>query len=157
MGEWLSVERNMIHDCLRYDDTIYYYSPGEGFISYSKHGESRFFNLTGTVESVPIHAYPISIVTIDKNQVWTMKRFRRQTQSEPGKPALWRVLFDNLNRQGRIKGASDGSLLRDDGIMTAGWLIANKEDEKTAAIFTVTNINSLSSYTAQNSKERSVC
>eukprot|EP00956_Cyclotella_meneghiniana_P045230 scaffold360113_cov96-Cyclotella_meneghiniana.AAC.2 len=149
MGDWLPVERNVIHDCLRCDDTIYCYSPGEGFTSYSKRGESGFFNLTGTVESVPIHAYPISIVTIDKNQVWTMKRFRRQTQPEPGKPAPGRVLFDNLNRQGHIKGASDGSLLRDDGIMTAGWLIANNEDEKTAAIFAVTNISSLSSYRAE--------
>jgi hypothetical protein len=63
----------------------------------------------------------------------------------PGK-----ILHDNLIKRHRpLKGASDGSLFRDEEVMTAGWLLANDTEHMTAAVFVISSISSLSSYRAE--------
>lgn len=62
----------------------------------------------------------------------------------------WNHPNDNLIcTECTIKGASDGSLFRDQEVMTAGWILANDTEHMTAAVFVISSVSSLSSYRAE--------
>ena len=43
LGEWLAVERNILHDCLRHEDTIFCHTPGEGYtLSMTGKGQTAY-------------------------------------------------------------------------------------------------------------------
>jgi hypothetical protein len=146
LGKWFTdVQRNVTPECCRTEDSLYYRDEETNFISkYNLSGPRGFFQYDGEVDTIPAEAH------LDGDKIWTRRKYRRTTRISSHKKKPGTILHDNLRRDGRkIKGASDGSLFRDEEVMTAGWLLANDTEHMTAAVFVISSVSSLSSYRAE--------
>ena len=151
LGQWHNVPRHVIADCVRTEDHIYKYDEDVNLtFSFKIDGASGMFSPAGEVESVPDHAYPIACQFVDGNRLWTRKKYRVReiipvTRNKPG------IIHQNTLPPNvkHLRGASDGSLLEHERIMTAGWLLAADCDQMMTATFVISGISSLSSYRAE--------
>jgi len=152
LGKWYTdVTRNVIPTCCRTKDSLFYRDDETMTISkYNLRGNSGFFKYEGEVDSIPTDAHPIDCRFIDGDKLWTSRRYRPADQQIPKRKRPGNILHDNLIRTDcTVKGASDGSLFRDQEVMTAGWILANDDEHMTAAVFVISSISSLSSYRAE--------
>jgi hypothetical protein len=103
------------------------------------------------VDSFPSNAHPVDCRFVVGDKLWTSRRYqpKQNKPPEPEPECPGNILHDNLLRDRKLKGASHGSLYRDEEVMTAGWLLANDTEHMTAAVFVISSVSSLSSYRAE--------
>jgi hypothetical protein len=153
LGKWLPVERDILHTCSRTRDSLYYHDDESDVIGkFDIKGDCGLFKFASEVsrEDIPLNAHPIDCRFVDGDKLWTSRRYRPGTTKVEELPPPGKILFDGLDRSSaNLKGASDGSLFREEKTMTAGWLFGTDPENMTAAAFVISGISSLSSYRAE--------
>lgn len=140
---------NIHHQCCRTRDTVFYRdAESNAYLQYDLKGNCGFFRYSGTTETIPSDAHPIDCRLVNGDKLW-MSRPYRQTKCDIPLIAPGHILHNNLDRTKPGTGASEGSLFRDYEVMTAGWLIANNDQQMTAAVFVLSSVSSLSSYRSE--------
>ena len=161
LGNWLDVDRNVTSEYSRWEDELFCRVSGDltdesndtTILRFQKRpGDTGFFSYDGTATTVPPRAIPISCQFVDSDKVWTKKPFIQPLQTPTTTPPVGSVRYDTLDKSGKkLKGASDGSLYREEKTMAAAWLIANDDSDSNFMIASVVlhNVSSLSSYRAE--------
>jgi hypothetical protein len=153
LGKWLPVQRNVIETCSRTRDSLYYRDEKSGITGrFDLYGDCGLFKFAEevTLDDIPLEAHPTDCRFVDGDKLWTSRRHRLSQPKVLERPPPGKVLFDSLNREAKqIKGASDGSLFREEKTMAAGWLFGNGPDDMLSATFVISGITSLSSYRAE--------
>jgi hypothetical protein len=149
MGEWLDVDRHIVPSFGRYGNSIY--CQEENIImEFTGNGQNGIYKYQGDVEAIPTRVYPINCQLIDGDKVWTRKKFTLLQTDNVKSRTPGTVKYDTLNRLVKsIKGASDGSLHREEWVMTTAWIIADSADSHLTATAVFHNVSSLSSYRAE--------
>jgi hypothetical protein len=118
-------------------------------------GHNKRFDLIGdcglfkfaeevTQDDIPLEAHPIDCRFVDGYQLWTSRRHRLSQPKVLERHPPGKVLFDSLNREAKqFKGASDGSLFREEKTMAAGWLFGTGPNDMLSATFVISGITSL--------------
>jgi hypothetical protein len=119
-------------------------------MEFTGNGRNGSYKYQGDVEAIPTRVYPINCQLIDGDKVWTRKKFTLLQTDNVKSRTPGTVKYDTLNRLVKsIKGASDGSLHREERVMTTAWIIADSADSHLTATAVFHNVSSLSSYRAE--------
>ena len=158
LGAWLDVDRNVTAEYSRWGDELFCREPGDivgstGPVTLrfkKRPGDTGFFSYDGTTDTTPPRAIPISCQFVDSDKIWTKKPFLPPLSLAASNPDIGIVKHDTLDRTGTtLKGASDGSLYREEKAMAAAWLIANDDSQFMIASVVLHDVSSLSSYRAE--------
>ena len=153
LSQWHDVPRHCLADYVRTETRIYRFDKEIGLtFVYEVDGSSGMFKLIGEDDTndVPEKAYPIACTYVDGSRLWTRKKYRVRTTTPVTKHPPGRIIYNTLPRDTmKLKGASDGSLLKEKKVMTVGWLLSADTDHMMSATFVISDISSLSSYRAK--------
>lgn len=128
LSQWHDVPRHCLADYVRTETRIYRFDKEIGLtFVYEVDGSSGMFKLIGEDDTndVPEKAYPIACTYVDGSRLWTRKKYRVRTTTPVTKHPPGRIIYNTLPRDTmKLKGASDGSLLKEKKVMTVGWLLS---------------------------------